>query len=119
MIKCTERFAHGWTDTRSIFGHATDIDDRKYGAEYERMPTWGVFVKVKNIDAHIYTTEAKDLDIETCRAMWIVRYGDGWVDTPDLIAQDDLTWEIGNKLFWAGAFETDDSELNGKYRCKS
>jgi hypothetical protein len=122
MTKYTERFAHGWTDTRSIFGHATDIDDRKYGAEYKYERKWGAPTMLKKkIDTHIYTSEAKDLDIETCRAMWLVRYGDEWVDTFDLIAQDNLTWEIGNRLFWADALEhaTDPDKTNGKYRCKS
>jgi hypothetical protein len=115
-----ERYAEGWTDVRSIFGHAIQIDDKLYGAEHKYERKWGSpIMPKKKVDAHEYKTEAKDLDIETCRAMWLVRYGDEWVDTSELIQQDDLTWEIGNKLFWAGLFETDGSEINGKYKCKS
>ena len=71
----------------------------------------------RKIDTHDYATVAKTLDIETCRAMWIVRYGDGWIDATELVEQDPLTWEIGNRLFWAGLVEHDTQ--SDRYKCKS
>ena len=71
----------------------------------------------RKIDTHDYATEAKTLDIETCRAMWLVHYGDGWIDATELAEQDPLTWEIGNRLFWAGLLEHDTQA--DRYKCKS
>jgi hypothetical protein len=71
------------------------------------------------VDAHEYTTEAKDLSIEVCRNMWIMNYGDGWIDESILLEQEPLMWEIGNRLWWADILETDGMQPNGRYRCKS
>ena len=99
MIKCTERYATGWTDPRSLWGAEAGVGSKRYGgAEFDCR---GRPLMKRKIDTHDYATEAKTLDIETCRAMWIVRYGDGWIDATELVEQDPLTWEIGNRLFWA------------------
>lgn len=74
-------------------------------------------MKKKKADAHEYETEAKNLDIETCRAMWLVNYGDNWIDAIELTKQDNLTWEIGYRLYWAGLLEHD-SQMD-QYKCKS
>lgn len=61
----------------------------------------------KKVDAHNYTTEAKNIPIEACKNFWIIKYGDEPVKAIDLMEQDDLTWEIGNRLYWAGELEHD------------
>lgn len=118
MIKCTERYSHGWTDARSIFGHAVEEENKKYGSEYTYNRTWGTpIMPKKKVDAHDYVTEAKDLDIETCRNLWIMKYGEDWIDATELVAQEPLIWEVGNRLYWADLLEHDKSM--DKYRCKS
>lgn len=114
MIKCTERYSTGWTDARSVFGAGAFVEWTKYGADFDRR---GRPLMKRKIDTHDYATEAKTLDIETCRAMWLVHYGDGWIDATELAEQDPLTWEIGNRLFWAGLLEHDTQA--DRYKCKS
>jgi hypothetical protein len=86
---------------------------RPYGAEKKQI----VGGKLRRVDNHEYTTEAKDLPIEVCRSMWIIKYGDGPIDAKELVEQDDLIWEIGNRLFWAGILEHH-RQLD-TYTCKS
>ena len=113
-----ERYAEGWTDARSIFGHAIEEENKKYGSEYRTDRKWGsTLMPKKKVDAHEYVTEAKDLPIETCRNLWIMKYGDGWINASELVEQDSLTWEIGNRLFWAGLVEHD--KQMDQYKCKS
>ena len=71
----------------------------------------------KKVDAHEYKTEAKDMTIEACKSFWIIKYGYRPVAAVALIDQDDLTWEIGNRLHWAGEIEHDIP--NDTYTCKS
>ena len=71
----------------------------------------------KKVDAHEYKTEAGTLPIEACQSMWLIRYGDGAVDASVLVEQDNLIWEIGNRLYWAGLLEHD--QQTDRYTCKS
>lgn len=119
MSTAIERYQFGgWTDPRAIFGTNQQFTLKKYGAEHYYKNKWGspLMPKVK-VDAHEYTTEAKDLPIEVCRSMWIIKYGDGAVDASVLVEQDDLIWEIGNRLFWAGLLEHD--QQSDRYTCRS
>lgn len=110
-----ERYSVGWTDPRGVFGSAEKWTHRRpYGAEFKER---GLPLMKRKVDAHEYKTEAKDLPIEACVSMWIIRYGDGAVDASVLVEQDDLIWEIGNRLFWAGLLEHD--QQSDRYTCKS
>jgi hypothetical protein len=74
----------------------------------------------KKVDAHNYKTEAKTLPLETCKSFWIIKYGDRaltGLEAKDLMEQDDFTWEIGNRLFWAG--EIEHNKEQDLYICKS
>lgn len=86
--------------------------EKPYGGEYKTK----AMTKTK-VNTHKYTTEAKDLPIEVCRSMWIIKYGDGPLDAKELVEQDDLIWEIGNRLWWAGMLEHD-TQMD-TYTCKS
>jgi hypothetical protein len=81
--------------------HFSETLSRPYGGEARQF----VGNKLRKEDAHKYTTEAKDLPIEVCQSMWIIKYGDGPIAAQELVEQDDLIWEIGNRLFWAGKLE--------------
>jgi len=97
--------------------HGTWITTRPYGQECKHKAKWGSpLVPNKKIDAHKYTTEAKDLPIEACVSFWIIKFGDAPVPAIDTVEQDDLTWEIGNRLFWAGKLEH--NIPNDTYTCK-
>ena len=61
--------------------------------------------KNMNVDAHKYTTEAKDLDIEVIKNLWLVKYGNEPVTLEETQNQDELMWECGNRLYWAGYLE--------------
>lgn len=56
-------------------------------------------------DDHKYTTEAKDLPIEACVNMWIIKYGSGAVPAMETAEQEPLMWEIGNRLWWANRLQ--------------
>ncbi len=71
----------------------------------------------KKVDDHKYLTEAKGMSIEACKSFWIIKHGDGPIRAVDTVDQDNLTWEIGNRLFWAGELEHDIS--NDTYTCRS
>lgn len=86
--------------------------ERPYGGEYKTK----AMTKTK-VNTHKYTTEAKDLPIEVCRSMWIIKYGDVPIDAKELVEQDDLIWEIGNRLWWAGMLEHD-TQMD-TYTCRS
>ena len=143
--KCTERYTTGWTDSRGVFGvEVSKIPSKRYGAEHAEDPSISYAKSLAasmtatkdalmasilkkqakryegfslKVDAHKYETEAKDLPIETCVNMWIIKYGDEPVDASELVEQDDLIWEIGNRLYWAGLLEHD-QEMD-TYACKS
>ena len=108
-----ERYATGWTDPRTIFGKM-DISFKKYGNEYNYV---GWLMTKKKADAHVYETEAINMPIEACQNLWLVTYGDEWIDASELVTQDSLTWEIGNRLYWAGLLEHEPT--TDKYKCKS
>ena len=99
--KCTERYATGWTDPRTIYKDVW-THRRPYGTEFKYNNRWGapLMPKVK-VDDHKYVTEAKDLPIEACVSMWVIKYGDGEVAATETNEQDALMWEIGNRLWWA------------------
>jgi hypothetical protein len=67
-------------------------------------------------DGHEYTTVAKDLPIDVCKNMWLVKYGNEPIESSMLLHQDALTWEIGNKLFWADVLFHDIEK--DTYSCK-
>ena len=118
MIKCTERYATGWTDPRSLWGAEAGVGSKRYGADYTYKTSWGSpIMPKKKIDKHEYTTEAKDMPIEACQNLWIVTYGDDWLDSTLCDEQEQLMWEIGNRLYWADLLEHDISM--DRYRCKS
>lgn len=165
----TERYSHGWTDPRSIYG--TTVIIRRYGKEYKmenKFETQDYSVEINleehekaheqytkmlgasmqqtmqkalevlfantyakwrksysklddrgkqmKVDAHEYITEAKNLPIETCEALWITKYGNEPLVAMAINGQDELMWEIGNKLFWAGKIVHDDKA--DTYSCK-
>lgn len=104
----------GWTDPRSVYIPEKWTHRRPFGAEFDER---GLPLMKKKLDSHEYKTEAKDLPIEACQSMWIIKYGDGAVDASVLVEQDDLIWEIGNRLFWAGLLEHD--QQSDRYTCRS
>lgn len=108
-----ERYATGWNDARAVFGTGNWFTTRAYGAEFNER---GLPLMKKKVNTHVYTTEAKDLPIETCQSMWIIKYGDGPINAVELVQQDDLTWEIGNRLYWAGLLEHD--QQMDTYTCR-
>ena len=98
-----ERYATGWTDPRGFFGGGKWVDTRCYGAEHITKKS---FMRgVMKVDDHKYTTEAKDLPIEACVSMWIIKYGDCAVPAIETADQDALMWEIGNRLWWANRLQ--------------
>ena len=116
-MKITERYSHGWIDPRAVFGGKL-IKPIAYGNEHKYTTKWGSpLMKKKKADAHEYTTEAKDMPIEACKNMWIVAYGDGPVNSVIVKEQENVMWEIGNRLYWAGELEHD-LEAD-TYTCKS
>jgi hypothetical protein len=119
MSTAIERYQlGGWNDPRTIYNSAVWIHRRPFGREFKNKRTWtSPLMPNKRTDAHEYTTEAKDLPIEVCRSMWIIKYGDGPIDAKELVEQDDLIWEIGNRLFWAGLLEHD--QQSDRYTCRS
>lgn len=87
--------------TKGIFA-AIDKSAKTYGTEYKQKAKWGSsLMPNKKEDAHKYVTEAKDLPIEACVSMWVIKYGDGAVPAIETAEQDTLMWEIGNRLWWA------------------
>jgi hypothetical protein len=107
----------GATDPRAVYVPEQWVHRRPFGGEFKHKRKWtSPLMPNKRTDAHEYTTEAKDLPIEVCRSMWIIKYGDGPIDAKELVEQDDLIWEIGNRLFWAGLLEHD-QQLD-RYTCR-
>jgi len=72
--------------------------------------------KKMKADGHEYTTVAKDLPIDVCKSMWLVKYGNAPIQASTLAHQDEVTWEIGNRLFWADELFHDTE--NDTYSCK-
>ena len=98
-----ERYATGWTDPRAVYGNPLD-EVRKYGWKY--INKRGLFgMGNKKVDAHEYETEAKDMPIEACVSMWVIKYGDGQVPAIETTEQGKLMWEIGNRLWWANRLQ--------------
>ena len=89
-MRRSERYATGWHDPRGVFGGGIPREPDYYG-----------ITGMTKVDDHKYTTEAKDLPIEACVNMWIIKYGDEPVDAMETVEQDTLIWEIGNRLWWA------------------
>ena len=138
-----ERYSVGWTDARSLWGTQAGQGSKRYGAEYTEdtsvnyakslaasmMATKDILMATilqkqrkryegyeLKADAYEYKTEAKDLPIEACVSFWLIKFGDAPVPAIDTVEQDDLTWEIGNRLFWAGKLEH--NIPNDTYTCK-
>jgi len=142
----TERYSHGWTDPRGLYGN--EIIIRRYGREYYMEQTTSQYAQAlaqameqtKNaiaakimkgafgtklrryegeqmkVDAHKYVTEAKNLPIDVCENLWITKYGNEPLRALALNEQDELMWEIGNKLFWVGKIVHDTKA--DTYTCK-
>jgi len=112
-----ERYVLSWSDPRALYNSAVNYA-RRYGEKHKHKRKWASpLMPHKKVDAHEYKTEAGTLPIEACQSMWLIRYGDGEVDASVLVEQDDLIWEIGNRLFWAGLLEHD--KQTDRYTCKS
>lgn len=110
-------YSVGYSDPRAIYT-STWTFGRPYGQIFKHKRKWASpLMPHKKVDAHKYKTEARTLPIEACQSMWLIRYGDGAVDASVLVEQDDLIWEIGNRLFWAGLLEHDTQ--TDRYTCKS
>ena len=103
-----ERYSTGWHDPRGVFGSATPKPLFAYGDEFKYINKWGspLMPKVK-VDDHEYKTEAKDLPIEACVNMWIIKYGNETIQATETLGQGDLLWEIGNRLWWANRMKYD------------
>lgn len=97
----------GWTDPRAVYQDVW-THKRPYGKEHKYKNKWGapLMPKVK-VDDHKYETEAKDMPIEACVSMWIIKYGDGQVSAIVTTEQGKLMWEIGNRLWWANRMNYD------------
>ena len=105
----------GWTDPRAVYGNPLD-EVRKYGWKY--INKRGLFgMGNKKVDAHEYVTEAKDLPIEACASLWVIKYGNEPVAMQEVNDQDKLMWEVGNRLWWANRLEYDQSR--DIFICKS
>lgn len=104
----------GWTDPRTVFKSGAFYDWKKYGSAYEYLR--GLFMKKKKVNTHEYVTEAKDMPIEACQSLWVITYGDDWLDSTICVEQDDFMWEVGNRLYWAGLLEHDTQ--TDRYKCK-
>ena len=76
---------------------------KRYGGEETNER--GLPMEPKKVDDHKYETEAKDLPIEACVSMWVIKYGDGKVMAMETAEQDKLMWEIGNRLWWANRLQ--------------
>ena len=85
-----------------------------FDVEYSLFKKYG---QGDEVDKHNYQTEAKSIPIKVCRDMWVIKYGNEPVDDSTIAEQDQFTWEIGNRLFWAGALEHDEQTLT--YTCRS
>lgn len=110
-------YSVGYSDPRTIYNSIPKAVI-KYGDAYKHKRKWASpLMPHKKVDAHEYKTEAKDMTIEACKSFWIIKYGDGPIPSIDTAEQDDLTWEVGNRLFWAGELEHDIP--NDTYTCKS
>jgi hypothetical protein len=68
-------------------------------------------------DAHEYITEAKDLPIEACASLWVIKYGNEPVAMEEVNNQDRFMWEVGNRLWWADRLEY--NENTDTFTCKS
>jgi len=104
-----ERYSTGWHDPRGVFGDTRmPVFAEKYGDVYKYKNKWGspLMPKVK-VDAHEYVTEAKDLPIEACVNMWIIKYGNEIIQATETLGQGELLWEIGNRLWWADRMKYD------------
>lgn len=84
-----------------------------FDVEYSLFKKYG---QGDEVDKHNYQTEAEKLPIKVCRDMWVIKYGNEPVDMEVRQAQDQFTWEIGNRLFWAGALDYD--VAMDTYACK-
>ena len=93
-------YSVGYSDPRTIYNSIPKAVI-KYGDAYKHKRKWASpLMPNKKVDAHKYKTEAKDLPIEACQSMWIIRYGNEKINADVLVDQDDLIWEIGNRLYW-------------------
>ncbi len=110
-------YSVGYVDPSTVF-NSPWVTARPYGLQFKHERKWSSpLMPHKKVDAHEYKTEAKDMTIEACKSFWIIKYGYRPVAAVALIDQDDLTWEIGNRLHWAGEIEHDIP--NDTYTCKS
>lgn len=107
----------GYSDPRSIYT-STWVHKRPYGAEHKYKNKWGSpLMQKKKVDAHEYKTEAKDLPIDVCKSMWIIKYGNEAVSMALVSEQDNLMWEIGNRLWWSNDLEYD--KERDTFTCRS
>ena len=75
-----------------------------FDVEYSLFKKYG---QGDEVDKHEYVTEAKDLPIEACVNMWIIKYGNETIQAIETLGQGELLWEIGNRLWWANRMKYD------------
>jgi len=110
-------YSVGYLDPRTIYNSIPKAVI-KYGDAYKHKRKWASpLMPHKKVDAHEYKTEAKDMTIEACKSFWIIKYGDGPIPSIDTAEQDDLTWEVGNRLWWSGDLEYD--KERDTFTCRS
>ena len=96
-----ERYAMGYSDPRFVYS-SVPMPFWRYGDAHKLKPKWSSpRMSRKKVDDHKYETEAKNMSIEACVSFWLIKYGDGPIPAIDTAEQDKLTWEIGNRLWWA------------------
>lgn len=84
-----------------------------FGIAYDRFKKFG---QEDNVDNHNYKTVAKDLPIEICRNIWIVKFGNEPVPMVETMEQEPFMWEVGNRLYWAHLLEYDETKQT--YTCR-
>jgi hypothetical protein len=111
-----EEASKGFTKSlaQSIQATKSAVLNKIFDEEYAKYKKRYSSVKA---DAHKYETPAGTIDIETAKNMWVVKYGNEPVPATELVNQDPLMWEIGNRLYWAGELEHDFPQ--DTYTCKS
>lgn len=112
-----ERYSVGWTDARGVYGSGIRKGPQLRYGEEAVLGGYKILMTQRKVDDHKYTTEAKDLPIEACVSMWVIKYGNEAVSMQLVNEQDPLMWEIGNRLWWADRLEYNQNE--DTFTCKS
>ena len=88
-------YRFGYADPRAIYTSNVNkswIVNRPYGYEFNHKRKWASpLMPNKKVDAHKYKTEAKDLPIEACQNMWLIKYGNEPIKAVDTVDQEILS----------------------------